>query len=114
MRLAELESRRDLVDQRDDLTIELVSLYNFTGQSDRALAILLARRFHPWEGGEGLVSGQYVAAHMLLGVEALGGGNAGDALSHFGGPPATIRTTSAKESIFSRGKHTSTTLAAWL
>jgi tetratricopeptide (TPR) repeat protein len=83
MRLAELERRRDLVDQRDDLTIELVSLYNFTGQSDTALAILLARRFHPWEGGEGLVSGQYVAAHMLLGVEALGGGNAGDALSHF-------------------------------
>ena len=83
MRLAELESRRDLVDQRDDLTIELVSLYNFTGQSAKALSILLSRRFHPWEGGEGLVSGQYVAAHILLGVDAVAFGNAADALSHF-------------------------------
>ena len=45
--------------------------------------MLLARRFHPWEGGEGLVSGQYVAAHILLGVDALGCGNAAEALSHF-------------------------------
>jgi tetratricopeptide (TPR) repeat protein len=83
MRLAELEKRRDLVDQRDDLTIELITLYNFIGQSAGALTILLARRFHPWEGGEGLVSGQYVAAHILLGVDALGRGNAADALCHF-------------------------------
>ena len=83
IRLAELERRRDLVDQRDDLTIELVTLYNFTGQSARALSILLARRFHPWEGGEGLVSAQYVSAHILLGADALGCNNAADALSHF-------------------------------
>jgi tetratricopeptide (TPR) repeat protein len=82
-RLAELESHRDLVDLRDDLTIELVTLCNLTGQSAEALSILLSRRFHPWEGGEGLASGQYVAAHLLLGVDALGRGEAGQALSHF-------------------------------
>src|ERR1022692_4798873 len=54
-----------------------------TGQSARALSILLARRFHPWEGGEGLVSAQYVSAHILLGADALGCNNAADALSHF-------------------------------
>jgi len=83
VRLAELERRRDLVDQRDDLTIELVTLYNSTGRSEQALSILLSRRFHPWEGGEGLVSGQYVAAHLLLGVDALEHGRAGGALDHF-------------------------------
>ena len=82
-RLAELESRRDLVDRRDDLTIELSTLYNLTGQSAKALSILLSRRFHPWEGGEGLASGQYVAAHLRLGVDALGRGEAEVALSHF-------------------------------
>ncbi|HUD99726.1 MAG TPA: DUF5107 domain-containing protein [Bryobacteraceae bacterium] len=83
MRLAELEKRRDLVDQRDDLTIELVTLYNLTGRSVQALSILLSRRFHPWEGGEGLVSGQYVAAHLLLGVDALEHGQPAGALHHF-------------------------------
>ena len=82
-RLAELEGHRDLVDQRDDLTIELSTLYNLTGQSAKALSILLSRRFHPWEGGEGLASGQYVAAHLRLGVDALGRGEAEVALSHF-------------------------------
>jgi tetratricopeptide (TPR) repeat protein len=82
-RLAELESHMDLVDRRDDLTIELSTLYNLTGQSAKALSILLSRRFHPWEGGEGLASGQYVAAHLLLGVDALGRGEPGVALSHF-------------------------------
>ncbi|MBV9085648.1 MAG: DUF5107 domain-containing protein [Acidobacteriaceae bacterium] len=82
-RLAELEQQRELVDQRDDLTIELVTLCNQTGQSERALAILSSRRFHPWEGGEGLVSGQFFAAHLLLGRDALDGGDARTALRHF-------------------------------
>ncbi len=82
-RLAELEKRRDLVDQRDDLTVELVTLYNLTGRSAEALAILAGRRFHPWEGGEGMVSAQYVAAHVLLGLEAFRSGASGRALRHF-------------------------------
>ncbi len=82
-RLRELEQNRELVNQRDDLTTELVALYNQTGQSERALAILGARRFHPWEGGEGLVSGQYVTAHLLLGRKALDRGDAETALVHF-------------------------------
>ena len=82
-RLADLENNRDLVGERDDLTLELVTLYNQTSQSHRALAILLSRRFHPWEGGEGLVSGQFVAAHLLLGRDALKQGDSNAALRHF-------------------------------
>ena len=47
MRLAELERRRDLVDQRDDLTIELVTLYNLAGQSARALGDASGTPFPP-------------------------------------------------------------------
>jgi tetratricopeptide (TPR) repeat protein len=92
-RLAVLEKNVGLVDQRDDLTVELVTLHNEVGNSGRALEILLARRFHPGEGGEGLVSAQYVAAHVILGRESLEAARPQEALDHFeaaGRYPATL------------------------
>ncbi|HYW84276.1 MAG TPA: DUF5107 domain-containing protein, partial [Spirochaetia bacterium] len=65
-RLGLLVTHKELVDRRDDLFLEYVSLLNLRGDNDRALELLLGRRFHPWEGGEGKVSRQYVTA--LLGV----------------------------------------------
>src|SRR5258708_32831195 len=82
-RLAVLEKDLGLVAQRDDLTLELVTLYNEVRNSGRALEILLARRFHPWEGGQGLVSAQYVAAHVILGRESLEAARPRGALDHF-------------------------------
>ena len=82
-RLAYLESRLELVNRRDDLTLERATLYNQLGQPQKSLEILLARRFHPWEGGEGLVSGQYDWAHWVLGVESLESGKPDQALRHF-------------------------------
>ena len=82
-RLALLESKRDVVDLRDDLVIHLMGLYNRTGQPEKALQIALARHFHAWEGGEGSVSGQYIAAHWLLGRKALEAGDPASALEHF-------------------------------
>ncbi|HEY2881805.1 MAG TPA: DUF5107 domain-containing protein, partial [Pirellulales bacterium] len=71
LRLTELERRRILVDQRDDLSIELASLYNQTSQPERALEILRSRHFQPWEGGEGLALGQHVRTHLALGCREL-------------------------------------------
>ena len=82
-RLSRLEMNRSLVNFRDDLVVELVTLYNQSDESTKALQLLSDRRFHPWEGGEGLVSGQYVRAHLLLGRQALKAGSAGEALKHF-------------------------------
>jgi tetratricopeptide (TPR) repeat protein len=82
-RLALLESHSHLVLQRDDLTVELITLLNQTGRSEHALEMLLSRRFNPWEGGEGLVSGQYVWARMLIGRSLLEHGDAQKALEHF-------------------------------
>ncbi len=65
-RLDLLDRHPELVDRRDDLFLERVSLLNLHGDYDRALDLLLGRRFHPWEGGEGKVARQYVTA--LLGL----------------------------------------------
>jgi tetratricopeptide (TPR) repeat protein len=65
-RLSELEQHRALVNERDDLTVELCALYNQTGQPARALEVIAARKFQPWEGGEGLALGQHVRSHLLL------------------------------------------------
>jgi tetratricopeptide (TPR) repeat protein len=70
-RLAELENFWDLVRSRDDLSIELATLYNDTAQPAKALAVITSRKFQPWEGGEGLALGQHVRAHLALGRRAL-------------------------------------------
>ena len=36
-----------------------------------ALNILLSRKFHPWEGGEGKVTGQYVVSLIELAKQVL-------------------------------------------
>jgi tetratricopeptide (TPR) repeat protein len=70
-RLANLEGNTSLVEQRDDLSVELATLYNNLHQPQRALDLLLSRDFQPWEGGEGLVLSQYVRANVLLAHRSL-------------------------------------------
>jgi len=82
-RLRTLEEQQKLVVLRDDLTVEFITLLNQCGQAQDALDRLRARRFSPWEGGEGLVSAQYVHAHRALGTAALALGKPADALQHF-------------------------------
>ncbi|MBI5384485.1 MAG: DUF5107 domain-containing protein [Verrucomicrobia bacterium] len=82
-RLRALEKRLDLVRARDDLSIELGALYNQTGQSEKALALLSSRRFQPWEGGEGGPLGQHVRSHLALGRAAMARGDAVKAREHF-------------------------------
>jgi tetratricopeptide (TPR) repeat protein len=82
-RLARLEEHLDLVEQRDDLYVEYVTLRNQMDEPEAALGLLRVRRFHPWEGGEGKVSSQYVNAHLLSGRKELKGGDGEKALKHF-------------------------------
>ena len=48
-----------------------MTLLNLTGQSANALHCIEKHRFHPWEGGEGKISAQYVAALCALAVDTL-------------------------------------------
>ncbi|GGH17154.1 hypothetical protein GCM10011586_39490 [Silvibacterium dinghuense] len=82
-RLATLEAYGTLVAQRDDLSVELAALYNQVGRPADALALLLSRQFQPWEGGEGMVLGEYVRAQLLLGRSLLQAGDAQAAIRCF-------------------------------
>ncbi len=59
-RLENLSKYPDLVDFRDDLYLEQITLYNLLGNHEKAMDLLTSRKFHPWEGGEGKVASQYV------------------------------------------------------
>ena len=75
-RLALLENEQHLVARRDDLSVELATLFNNTAQPARARDLLETRSFGPWEGGEGLVLEQYVRANVLLAQSAIKGHDA--------------------------------------
>ena len=78
-RFAFLDVHRDTVFIRDDLTIEYCTLLCSLGRYEEALEIIMNRRFHPWEGGEGKVTTQYAVALTQLAKAALSGGNAAKA-----------------------------------
>jgi tetratricopeptide (TPR) repeat protein len=83
-RLYALEQVPALVASRDDLSVELATLYNQVGRPEESLVVLLSRRFQPWEGGEGLVLSQYVRANLLLGQRALKEKDPPTAIHRFG------------------------------
>ena len=70
-RLAFLEAHPAETESRDDLSIERITLYNQLGRYEEAEALIAARKFHPWEGGEGKITGQYTICHVELAKIAL-------------------------------------------
>ena len=71
MRLKHLQQYPELIAKRDDLLLEEIILLNQTGQYEEAMMKLDAHQFHPWEGGEGKVSGQYQLCRLELAKKAL-------------------------------------------
>jgi len=82
-RLQFLEMHMPLINHRDDLYLERVSLYNFLGKYKKALQLIKAHTFHPWEGGEGRVTGQYVLSYVQLGKHALFNNDFEKAITYF-------------------------------
>jgi tetratricopeptide (TPR) repeat protein len=70
-RLNFLEKHLDLVEQRDDLSIERITLCNQLGRFAEAKELIAAQRFHPWEGGEGKIAKQYVFCRIALAKQAI-------------------------------------------
>jgi tetratricopeptide (TPR) repeat protein len=56
----------NLVEERDDLCIERITLNNQLGKYEIAKNLISKRKFHPWEGGEGKVTGQYTLCRVEL------------------------------------------------
>ena len=70
-RLENMRAHVGLAESRDDLFIEYVTLVNLCGEHEKALDLMLSRRFHPWEGGEGKVTTQYALALLAMAQDAL-------------------------------------------
>ncbi len=81
-RLALLEGYPSLVESRDDLYLERATLFNLTGRHQKALDHIMERKFHPWEGGEGKVPGQYILSHVEIARKAIQGKDFPAAVSH--------------------------------
>jgi tetratricopeptide (TPR) repeat protein len=66
-RFDKLHENLETVKSRDDLYIEYITLLNTKKEHKKVLALLSERVFHPWEGGEGKVTKQYIYANVELG-----------------------------------------------
>jgi len=79
-RLRLLEQYPLLIVQRDDLYLEKITILNSIGNLEEARALMASRRFHPWEGGEGKVVGQFRFCHIELAKQALLKNDAAEAI----------------------------------
>ena len=70
-RLNFLQQYPQLIQRRDDLVLEEITLLNQLGHYEEAIKKLDAHQFHPWEGGEGKVPAQYQTARVELAKQAL-------------------------------------------
>ena len=77
-----LDAHTDLVAERDDLYAEYCGCLVQKGESERALQMLLERKFHPWEGGEGKVTGIYKKANIALAEACANSGDTKGCLKH--------------------------------
>ncbi|MDO5345791.1 MAG: DUF5107 domain-containing protein [Lachnospiraceae bacterium] len=70
-RLAFYESYPETFVKRDDVFIEYITLQNYIGNHEKAYELLMSRRFHPWEGGEGKATTQYTRALVEMARKAI-------------------------------------------
>lgn len=81
-RLKRLTKNMRTTMSHDDAVMRLLTLYNETGQYDKASAIMKSRHFHLWEGG-GEIHNIYVNSHMLSGMTNLKKKNYRKAIEEF-------------------------------
>jgi tetratricopeptide (TPR) repeat protein len=63
-RLRFLNEYTYIVEKRDDLYLEYISVLNLIGDYKQAMQKISGRKFHPWEGGEGKVTSQYLFSRI--------------------------------------------------
>ena len=75
-RLERYEKYMHLVEQRDDLYVEYITLLNMTDRYEKAHELTMQHHFHIWEGCEGQVCAQYVRSLLEMANHALVQGDA--------------------------------------
>jgi len=81
-RLSFLEEYSALTHARDATLVEYLTILNNDGKHKQVLDTLMKHNFHPWEGGEGKVSGQFITAHVQLALKDMCTENFSSALEH--------------------------------
>ena len=75
-RLERYEKYAHLVESRDDLYVEYITLLNMTDQYEKAHHLTMQHQFHAWEGCEGRISAQYVRSLLEMANHSLVQGDA--------------------------------------
>jgi tetratricopeptide (TPR) repeat protein len=70
-RLSHFETYKETMLLRDDLFLEYITLHNMLKRYDTAYELIMSRKFHPWEGGEGKVTTQYKLSLIELSKKAM-------------------------------------------
>lgn len=65
-RLDNMNANAGLLEKRDDLYTEYITLLNLNGEYENAYNRIMNHNFHPWEGGEGKIPAQYRIALMNM------------------------------------------------
>lgn len=65
-RLDFLGQYRQTAEKRDDIMVEIATLLNLLDRPEEAYRLIMGRTFHPWEGGEGKVTGQYTISLLRM------------------------------------------------
>ena len=73
-RLEYYNAHPDVFRKRDDAVIEYITLHNQLGYYGKALELIMSRRFHPWEGGEGKITTQYTVSLVEMAKQAIRSG----------------------------------------
>lgn len=81
-RLAVLEKNLPTVLKHDEAVMRLLTLYNETGNYDKAIALEDDRHFHVWEGG-GEIHSIFTDSHLLKGMKLYEAGQYKEAIAEF-------------------------------
>lgn len=81
-RISFCEKYPDTLAERDDMYVEYITLLNQVGKHKEAYEKIMSRRFHPWEGGEGKVTGQYKIAILEIAKEEMKNNDYDSAMNH--------------------------------
>ncbi|MCM1252202.1 MAG: DUF5107 domain-containing protein [Clostridium sp.] len=70
-RLDNMNKYPQLLEKRDDLYTEYITLLNENGEYENAYRRIMNHNFHPWEGGEGKIPAQYRTALINMAKAAI-------------------------------------------
>lgn len=81
-RLRFCEKYPQTLQERDDMYVEYITLLNQAGQHEKAYDLIMSRKFHPWEGGEGKITTQYKIALLEIAKKELKSREYASAIHH--------------------------------